>query len=93
MMVTIACRKRVKMSRMHGCYQTEEAQEFRPLAEFAYHRLEARLFPARPTVPAQARPAPEWAAIHNELRSQKHVTLQLLWPEYKQSNPDGSASN
>src|SRR5215469_14657359 len=29
MIVTIACRKRVKMSRMHGWYQTEAAQEFR----------------------------------------------------------------
>src|SRR5215831_903560 len=37
MMVTIAYRKRVKMSRMRGWYQTEQAQEFRMLAEFAYH--------------------------------------------------------
>ena len=51
--------------------------------------LEARVFPTRPTVPAQARPAPDWAAIHDELRSQKYVTLQLVWQEYKQSNPDG----
>jgi len=41
------------------------------------------VFPTRPTVPAQARPAPDWAAIHDELRSQKHVTLQLVWQEYK----------
>src|SRR5215471_16982829 len=40
MMVTIACRKRVIMSRMHAWYQTEEAEEFRMLAEFAYHRPE-----------------------------------------------------
>jgi hypothetical protein len=51
--------------------------------------LEARLFPAHPTAEAQARPAPDWGTIHDELRSQKHVTLQLLWQEYKQSNPDG----
>jgi len=38
MMVTIAYRKRVKMSRMRGWYQTEQAQEFRMLAEFTYHR-------------------------------------------------------
>jgi len=37
MMVTIAYRKRVKMSRMRGWHQTEQAQEFRMLAEFAYH--------------------------------------------------------
>src|SRR5262249_20233766 len=42
MMVTIAYRKRVKMSRMRGWYQTEQAQEFRMLAEFAYHRMERR---------------------------------------------------
>src|SRR5215813_11866111 len=41
MMVTIAYRKRVKMSRMRGWYQTEQAQEFRMLAEFAYHRYKA----------------------------------------------------
>src|SRR5215831_9271707 len=40
MMVTIAYRKRVKMSRMRGWYQTEQAQEFRMLAEFAYHTFE-----------------------------------------------------
>lgn len=52
--------------------------------------LEARLFPARTTVMlAPSRPPPDWAAIHDELRSQKHVTLQLVWQEYKQSNPDG----
>ena len=30
------------MSRMHGWYQIEEAQEFRTLAEFAYHRINFR---------------------------------------------------
>jgi transposase len=35
------------------------------------------------------RQAPDWAGIHEELQSQKHVTLQLVWQEYKQSNPDG----
>jgi transposase len=50
--------------------------------------LAARLFPAR-TRPSPARPAPDWAGIHEELHSQKHVTLQLVWQEYKQSNPDG----
>lgn len=52
-------------------------------------RLEARLFPVRPTVPEPTRLAPNWPAIHDELHGHKHVTLQLLWQEYKQSNPDG----
>lgn len=31
---------------------------------------------------------PEWIYVHNELKK-KHVTLQLLWEEYKTANPDG----
>ncbi len=50
--------------------------------------LENQLFPPRATL-APDRPAPNWATIHDELRSNKHVTLQLLWQEYKQSNRDG----
>ena len=50
--------------------------------------LEARLFPPRASLPP-TRPAPDWAAIHDELRGNKHVTLQLLWQEHKQANPDG----
>jgi transposase len=50
--------------------------------------IEARLFPPRATL-APVRPAPDWPAVHEELRGNKHVTLQLLWQEYKQANPDG----
>jgi len=50
--------------------------------------LETRLFPPRQTLPP-VRPAPDWPTIHEELRGNKHVTLQLLWQEHKQSNPDG----
>jgi transposase len=50
--------------------------------------LEARLFPSRMPA-AVARSLPDWAAIHDELRANKHVTLQLVWQEYKQSNADG----
>ena len=32
------------------------------------------------------RSAPNWPAIHEDLRSHKHLTLQLVWQEYKQSN-------
>ena len=50
--------------------------------------IEARLFPPR-TMLAPVRQAPDWATIHDELRSNKHVTLQLLWQEYKLANPEG----
>ena len=49
--------------------------------------LESLLF-GSPTGPTQARPMPDWAKIHLELR-RPHVTLMLLWYEYKQTFPDG----
>jgi len=51
--------------------------------------LENRLFPVAPFRSEQPRAAPNWHAIHEDLGSRKHVTLQLVWQEYKQSNPDG----
>jgi transposase len=36
-----------------------------------------------------ARTLPDLASIHEQLRSNKYVTLQLLWEEYRQANPDG----
>ncbi len=35
-----------------------------------------------------SRPLPDWTLIHTELR-RKHVTLALLWQEYKAQHPDG----
>ncbi len=39
----------------------------------------------------KARPQPDWAHIHQELK-RKGVTLQLLWEEYKERHPDGYQS-
>jgi transposase len=50
--------------------------------------IETQLFPPRATL-TPGRPAPDWPAIHDELRGNKHVTLQLLWQEHKLSNPAG----
>jgi transposase len=50
--------------------------------------IEARLFP--PPRPSNlARPLPDWAEVQRELKAKKHVTLQLLWLEYKEDQPDG----
>ena len=38
--------------------------------------------------PPPARPTPEWAKVHQELR-RKGVTMQLLWQEYRQDHPEG----
>jgi transposase len=51
-------------------------------------RLEARLFPPPPDLPAALRPKPDWAEVHRELR-RPDVTLTLLWEEYKAREPDG----
>jgi transposase len=51
--------------------------------------LEKRLFPPVALRAGQPRAAPNWPAIHEDLHGHKHVTLQLVWQEYKQSNPDG----
>lgn len=51
--------------------------------------LERLLFPGNGPRPASEVPQPDFAAIHQELRSHRHVTLQLLWQEYKQVHPEG----
>jgi transposase len=35
------------------------------------------------------RPTPDFARLHQELQSHRHLTLQLLWEEYRQNHPDG----
>jgi transposase len=49
---------------------------------------EAQLF-VRQAPPRGARPVPDWATLHQELK-RKGVTLQLLWMEYKQRTPEGT---
>ena len=52
--------------------------------------LWARLFPR--TEPSSPRPVPDWASVHKEVRSRRHhVTLRLLWLEWKAANPEGWA--
>jgi transposase len=34
-------------------------------------------------------PEPDYADIRHELQTNKHVTLQLLWEEYREKHPDG----
>ncbi len=50
--------------------------------------LEERLFPAPARKAAGTRPLPDWAQVKQELRGQ-HVTLYLLWEEYRLTHPDG----
>ena len=50
--------------------------------------LDALLFPE--TERTTERPVPDWAAVRRELKSRKHhMTLRLLWLEWKAEHPDG----
>lgn len=55
-------------------------------------RLEAAVF-ARPGAPVRApkavRSQPDFESIHEQLRRHRHLTLQLLWEEYREGNPEG----
>jgi transposase len=53
-------------------------------------RLKRELFPSRGgKVRGPVQAAPDFAAVHEQLQRHKHVTLQLLWEEYRQAAPDG----
>ncbi len=53
-------------------------------------RLEAALFSAPQIRGADLdKPVPDFAALHEQKQQHRHVTLQLLWDEYRQANPDG----
>jgi transposase len=51
--------------------------------------LEARLFPPPSAELAARRPVPEWRQVHRDLKGNKHVTLRLVWLEWREDNPDG----
>ena len=55
-------------------------------------QTEQALFPQR-HAPAfwRKHPEPDWAQIHQELQTHKDLTLQLVWQEGRESNPDGYA--
>jgi transposase len=50
-------------------------------------QLEARLFP-RPES-GQARRAPDFIYVHEELKRHRNLTLLQVWVEYAQENPAG----
>ena len=58
-------------------------------AELDDEALERRLFGVVSRHPAVVMPLPDFSAIRAELRADRHVTLQLLWQEYKQNHPEG----
>jgi len=61
--------------------------------ELTEEDLNIRLFPSRPEpfVRLPAKPLPDFARVHEELRTHQKVnlTLDLIWREYKEQYPDG----
>jgi transposase len=52
--------------------------------------VEKLLFPTvAPSPERRQLQLPDFPTIHAELRRHRHLTLQLLWQEYKENNPDG----
>jgi transposase len=51
--------------------------------------LEARLFRYATRAPARGTPPPDFPRIHQELRRHRHLTLALLWQEYREAHPGG----
>ncbi|MBP9232987.1 MAG: transposase [Phenylobacterium sp.] len=57
--------------------------------DLADAELEARLYGEAGTKQSHRRwVEPDWAALNHELK-RKQVTLQILWEEYIEANPDG----
>jgi transposase len=84
----------IAVSTVHKYLKRAEAEGLSwPLPEdWDEARVEAAVFPrSQPPGPQQssARTLPDFASIHEQLRSSKYVPLQLLWEEYRQANPEG----
>jgi len=58
--------------------------------DFDDRRLDQLLFPTRPLrKPSQPRPGLDFDQLHAQLQTHKHLTLQLLWEEYRETHPEG----
>src|SRR6266478_4021133 len=60
------------------------------VADWDDERLWKAVAPSQETPRSRIHPPePDYAAILHELQTHKHVTLQLLWEEYREQSPDG----
>src|SRR5450759_2922368 len=60
------------------------------IAEWSEDQVTQAVAPSREK-PGQRNQAsePDYADIRHEVQTQKHVTLQLLWEEYREKHPEG----
>jgi hypothetical protein len=87
----------IGLGTVHDYLQRAEAAGVKwPLPEgWDEQRLEAALFAVnQPSTPPKAdedggKTLPDFAKIDEQRQRHRHLTLQLLWEEYKQANPEG----
>jgi transposase len=58
-------------------------------ADLDEEAVEARLFPVPSAELRAGRPVPDWRGVHRELKAHRHVTLRLVWLEWRADHPDG----
>jgi transposase len=82
----------VSQSTVHEYVSAAQAAGVRwPLPEnWDEQQIGQALFPQRPASSVwRKHPEPEWTKIHEDLQTHKDLTLQLVWQEGRESNPDG----
>ena len=52
-------------------------------------RLEAALYPASTKPPIAKHPLPNFTHIQQQLSQHRELTIELLWEEYREQNPEG----
>ncbi len=52
-------------------------------------RLETTLYPEATASPRPKKSMPDFAAMHEQLRRHRDLTLHLIWEEYIEASPDG----
>src|SRR5579872_2731768 len=53
-------------------------------------RIEQAVFSQRPTPSVwRKHPEPDWTKVHQDLQTHKELTLQLVWQEGREGNPEG----
>ena len=83
---------RISQSTVHEYVSAAQVADIKwPLPEnWNDGQLERALFPQRPA-PAiwRKHPEPDWMQIHQDLQKHKDLTLQLVWQEAREDNPEG----
>src|SRR5437879_1123142 len=88
----IACSCSIGQSTVHRYLEKAAAVGLSwPLPEdLDDHRLEELLFRSAVGRPSQiTRSSPDFAEVRRQLQAHKHLTLQLVWEEYRETQPDG----